>query len=249
MKRQNFSILESLFCSSSQASVHLFFCGIGGSRSLFRRFNGRHLNRNTHTSSCGRTNKKGRDLNWWMSHCMKNNKTHTKNAPTWQRNMTAADADVTAKRKNMISNQTEAFFIFFLLQTLGLLWRADWGALSARLAGTRAHSTCAVIVTGIVCRRWRRPASLYRRQSSNFQLQQASLVSSHYGHNNGPPHSRMFRDSISIGAGPVATLSNGMRPRDSAMERSDNGRLLRHFHLVLPFKLWIRDWSKFPLFM
>lgn len=41
---------------------------------------------------------------------------------------------------------------------------------------------------------------LYLRKSW-LPTAQASLVSSHYGLNNGPPHSRMFKDLISMGLG------------------------------------------------
>lgn len=232
MKRQNLMKWESLYCSWSQSSVHLFFCGIGGSGSLFRCFNGRHLNRNTQIILWEEKKKKD-DLNWWMSHFMKKPK----------RSQLAAQHQ--GHRSWCHGGRNTWFQIkqrpFYCCRHRPL-WRADWGAL--RLAGSTytAHALslwqalCAGDGVGL-------PRSI--ATNLNFQLQQASLVSSHYGANNGPPHSRMFKDSISIGARPVATLSNGMHPKDSAMERSHNGRLLRDFHRVQPFKLWIHDSPEF----
>lgn len=62
--------MESLYCDASLSSVHLFFCGIGGSGSLFGCSNGSHLNNKerkkhlsdklcseTHRSTCERTRK------------------------------------------------------------------------------------------------------------------------------------------------------------------------------------------------
>lgn len=129
---------------------------------------------------------------------------------------------------------------------IGPLWPAHWGALTLPGSTRTAHALslwqalCAGDGVGL-------PRSI--ATNLNFQVQQASLVSSHYGANNGPPHSRMFKDSISIGARPLATLSSAVRPKGSAAERKYNGRLWRRFHRLLPFKLWIRDESQIPLFM
>lgn len=122
------------------------------------------------------------------------------------------------------------------------LWRADWGTL--RVPG-RAYTVHALSLWQALCPGDGVGLPRSIATNLNFQLQQASLVSSHYGLNNGPPHSRMFKDLISIGARPVATLSNGMNPKDSTMERNYNSRLLHDFHRVLLFKLWIHDWHKF----
>lgn len=157
---------------------------------------------------------------------------------SWQRSV------VTWRReKYTVWNGTEASVS---AADIGPLWPAHWGALTLPGSTRTAHALslwqalCAGDGVGL-------PRSI--ATNLNFQVQQASLVSSHYGANNGPPHSRMFKDSISIGARPLATLSSGVRPKGSAAERKYNGRLWRRFHRLLPFKLWIRDESQIPLFM
>lgn len=60
----------------------------------------------------------------------------------------------------MISNPTEAFLHCCRHRPPMTSWLR-----STEAPWQHTHSTCAVIVTGIVSRRWRRPASLYRHES------------------------------------------------------------------------------------
>lgn len=109
----------------------------------------------------------------------------------------------------------------------------------------RTHSTCAAIVTGIVSRRWRRPASLYRHESSTSNCNRPPLWAHTMGRTMGRHIPACSETWLALGLGQWRLSQTACVQKTARTERNYNSRLLRDFHLVLPFKLWIHDWPKF----